>query len=110
MKFVRKQRKSFATRFILELNTLCIAPSLLAGSCLKATIKGLYPSSNSFFYLDENLCQMLKTDRQELHQTQRLIEQLFQSCIQEVLPTRTRRCLAPIDTSNVKTTTSPRVK
>lgn len=107
---VRRKRIDFSTRFLSELNTLCIAPSLLASSCLKATLKSLYPSSNSFFYLDENLCQMFDIDRKELQQTQRLIEQLFQSCIQEVLPTRTRRCLAPIDTSNVKTTTSPRVK
>jgi hypothetical protein len=35
----------------------------------------------------------------ELIHTQCMIEQMFQSCLQNITPSPTRRCLAPIDTS-----------
>ena len=94
--------------FHLELNTLSILPSLLACACLKATIKGLCLLSSP--QLDQTICELIDCHPKDLLHTQRLVEQLFQSCLQEILPTPARRCLAPIQTGNVRTSTSPRVK
>lgn len=92
----------------LEINTLTIFPSILSCACIKAAIKGL--GMKHLHYIDELIEKKIHCDKYELNQTQRLIEQLFQTCLQDILPTPTRRCLAPIDTINKKNTTSPRVK
>ncbi|CAF3550718.1 unnamed protein product [Rotaria socialis] len=92
---------------ICELNTLTILPSILCCACIKAALKGL--SIVNIHQIDELLLKLIHCKKSELIQTQHMIEKLFQSCLQEIAPSPTRRCLAPIDTSN-KTNTSPRVK
>jgi hypothetical protein len=78
----------------VELNTLTILPSLLACACIKAAIKGL--SLRNTHQID---LKIIHCDKTELVHIQYIIEQLFQSCLQDIPPSATRRCLAPIDTS-----------
>ncbi|CAF3541789.1 unnamed protein product [Adineta steineri] len=82
---------------ICELNTLTILPSLLACACIKAAIKGL--SFKNIHYIDELILNTLHYDEIELIHTQYRIEQLFQSCLQNITPSPRRPCLALIDTS-----------
>jgi hypothetical protein len=81
----------------IELNTLTILPSLLTCACIKAAIKGL--SLKNLSKLDDLIIKTIHCKKSELIQTQCIIEQLFQSCIQSITPSPRRRCLAPIDTS-----------
>jgi hypothetical protein len=81
----------------IELNTLTIVPSLLACACIKAAIKGL--SLKNLSQIDELILKTIHCNKIELIQTQHLIEQLLQSCIQNITPSPRRRCLVPIDTS-----------
>ena len=85
------------SRSCLELNTLTLLPSLLACASLKAAMKGLrlvvHPP------IDDFLLGTIRCQRKELIHSQCLIEQLFQSCLQEIVPSPPRRCLAPIETS-----------
>ncbi|CAF3293491.1 unnamed protein product [Rotaria socialis] len=87
---------------ICELNTLAILPSLLACACLKAAIKGLSLQNN--YQIDELILKTMNCNLIELNHTQYTIEQLFQSCLQNIKPSPRRRCLAPIDTSSQQCT------
>jgi hypothetical protein len=93
--------------FNIELNTCTILPSILCCACIKAAIKG-FPIIN-IHQIDELIMKTVHCNKSDLLHTQRLIEQLFQTYSQSIHPSPTRRCLAPIDTTN-KTNTSPRVK
>lgn len=83
----------------VELNTLLYSSKLLVCACFKAALKGLrFPLPST---LDQFFIETMNCDRIELIQSQILIEQLFQSCLQEFRPRRSsRRCLAPIDPSS----------
>ena len=81
----------------LELNTLTITPSLLACACIQAAIKGL--SLKNIHRIDELLFKLIHCKKVELIHTQFMIEKLFQACLQNIIPSPSRRCLAPIDTS-----------
>ena len=81
----------------LELNTLTLLPSLLACASLKAAMKGLRLTVQP--PLDDLLIETIHCQRVELIHSQCLIEQLFQSCLQEIVPSPPRRCLVPIDSS-----------
>jgi hypothetical protein len=85
------------------LNTLTILPSILCCACIKAAIKGL--GILNIHQIDK----LIHCNEIDLIHTQRIIEQLFQTCLQDIVPSPTRRCLAPIDTIN-NTNKSPRVK
>ncbi|CAF1149515.1 unnamed protein product [Rotaria sordida] len=92
---------------ICELNTLTILPSILCCACIKAAIKGL--CIINIHQIDELLLKIIHCNKSDLINTQRIIEHLFQYCVQEIFPSPRRRCLVPIDTNN-KTNPSPRVK
>ncbi|CAF0798651.1 unnamed protein product [Rotaria sp. Silwood1] len=92
---------------ICELNTLTILPSVLCCACIKAAIKGLCIINHH--QIDELLLKIIHCNKFDLIHTQRIIDQLFQCCLQEIFPSPRRRCLVPIDTNN-QTNTSPRVK
>ena len=81
----------------LEFNTLTILPSVLACACIKTAIKG-FPLKN-FHYIDDLLLKMIQCDKNEIFHIQYMIEQIFQSCLQNLPQIPKRRCLAPIDTS-----------
>jgi hypothetical protein len=87
----------FNSIFFLELNTLTILPSLLACACIKAAIKGL--SFKNIHQIDQLILKIIHCNQIELIHTQCMIEQFFQSCLQNITPSPRRRCLAPIDTS-----------
>ncbi|CAF0947046.1 unnamed protein product [Rotaria sordida] len=87
---------------ICELNTLTILPSLFACACIKAAIKGL--SLKNIHQIDELILKIIHCNQIELSHTQYLIEQLFQSYLQNIKPSPRRRCLAPIDTSSQQCT------
>lgn len=90
-----------------EINTLTVLPSILCCACIKAAMKGLY--SINLHQLDELILNKIHCNKFDLIHTQRIIEQLFQNCLHEIVPSPTRRCLVPIDTNN-KANTSSRVK
>ncbi|CAF3233420.1 unnamed protein product [Rotaria sp. Silwood2] len=87
---------------ICELNTLTILPSVLACACIKAAIKGL--SLKNIHQIDELILNIIHCNQIELNHTQYIIEQLFQSYLQNIKPSPRRRCLAPIDTSSQQCT------
>lgn len=91
----------------IELNTLTILPSLLCCACIKAAIKGL--CILNIHQIDELIFKIIHCNKIKLIRTQRRIEQLLESYIQDIPSSPTRRCLAPINTST-KTNSSPRVK
>ncbi|CAF4073387.1 unnamed protein product, partial [Rotaria sp. Silwood2] len=84
------------------LNTLTILPSVLACACIKAAIKGL--SLKNIHQIDELILNIIHCNQIELNHTQYIIEQLFQSYLQNIKPSPRRRCLAPIDTSSQQCT------
>ena len=89
----------------LELNTLTVRPSVLACACIKAALKGLCLSQ-----IDDSILHTIPCAVKDLLHTQRLVEQFFQSCLQDIFPSPARRCLAVLDTSNTPSAVSPRVK
>ncbi len=92
----------FDSILFLELNTLTILPSLLACACLKAAIKGL--SLQNIHQIDEIILKFIHCNPIELKHTQHTIEQLFQSCLQNIPRSPRRRCLVPIETSSQQRT------
>jgi len=92
---------------ICELNTFTILPSILCCACIKDAIKGL--CILNIHQIDDLILKIIQCNKVDLIHTQHIIEQLFQTYLQEITPSPPRRCLAPIDTIN-KTTKSPRVK
>lgn len=91
---------------ICEINTLTILPSLLCCACIRAALKGIHYSNIQ--QIDDLIIKRISCNKSELIQTQCLIEQFLQTCLKNLTPKPTRRCLAPIETIN--TTASPRVK
>ncbi|CAF1032405.1 unnamed protein product [Rotaria sp. Silwood1] len=87
---------------ICELNTLTIRPSILACACIKAAIKGL--SLKNIHQIDEIILKLIHCNQIELSHTYYMIEQLFQSYLQNIKPSSKRRCLVPIDTSSQQLT------
>jgi len=97
------KNKNSIVFFYLELNTLTILPSILCCACIKAAIKGLDILNI------HRINELIHCNKIDLIHTQRIIEQLLQTYVQDIVPSPTRRCLAPIDTIN-KTNKSPRIK
>lgn len=91
----------------IELNTLTILPSVLCSACFKEALKAF--RGLNIAHIDEKILTKINGNSLELHQTQRIVEQYFQLCVQEIPAPIQRRCLAPIDAIN-KRNASPRVK
>jgi len=88
-----------------------ILPSLLTCGCIKAAIKGLYPTKFDLNQIDNILVQITKSNKNDILSTQKLVEFILKTYLQDipVQSSSPRRCLAPIENNNKSPKTPKRL-